>query len=76
MILISNDQTSASKKINGMELISTLTVSTNAFERMKEKFYGFWQTEKHRVPITNDFFMKSLLNHRDLLTRIELVHYK
>ena len=28
-----------------MALIRTLTVSTTAFERMKEKFYGFRQTE-------------------------------
>ena len=38
VILISNDRTSASKKINGMTLIQTLTVSTTAFERTKEKF--------------------------------------
>ena len=36
MILMSNDRTSASKKINGMTLIRTLMVSTTAFERMKE----------------------------------------
>ena len=46
VILISNDRTLASKKINGMELIRTLTVSTTAFERTKEKFYGFQQTEQ------------------------------
>ena len=45
MTLISNDRTSVSKKINGMALIWTLTVSTNAFERTKEKSYGFRQTE-------------------------------
>ena len=45
MILISKDRTSASKKINGMALIQTLTVSTTALERTKEKFYGFRQTE-------------------------------
>ena len=28
-----------------MSLIRTLTVSTTAFERTKEKFYGFRQTE-------------------------------
>ena len=44
MVLISNDRTSASKKINGMALIRTLTVSTTAFERTKGKFDGFWQT--------------------------------
>ena len=36
VILISNDRTSASKKINGMRLIQTLTVSTIAFKRTKE----------------------------------------
>ena len=45
MILISNDRTSPSKKINGMALIRTLTVSSAAFEKTKEKFYGFQQTE-------------------------------
>ena len=45
VILISNDRTSASKKINGMALILTLKVSTSAFKRMKKTFYGFWQTE-------------------------------
>ena len=44
VILISNDRTSASKKINGMALIRTLTVSTTAFKRTKEKFYAFRQT--------------------------------
>ena len=44
MILVSNDRTSASKKINGMTLIRILTVSTTAFERRKEKFYRFRQT--------------------------------
>ena len=44
VILISNDRTSASKKINGMALIRTLTVSTTAFERTKEKFDGFRKT--------------------------------
>ena len=44
VILVSNDRTSASKKINGMTLIRNLTVSTTAFERTKEKFYGFRQT--------------------------------
>ena len=43
MILISNDRISASKKINGMALIRTLMGSTTAFERTKEKFYGFRQ---------------------------------
>ena len=32
------------KKINGMALIRTLTVWTTAFEKTKEKFYGFRQT--------------------------------
>ena len=44
VVLISNDRTSASKKINGMALIRTLTVSTTAFERTKNKFDGFRQT--------------------------------
>ena len=44
VILISNDRTSTSKKINGMTLIRTLMVSTTAFERAKEKFYGVRQT--------------------------------
>ena len=44
MILISNDRTSASKKIHGMVLIRTLTVSITAFERTKEQFYGFRRT--------------------------------
>ena len=35
---------SASKKINPMALIRTLTISTTAFERRKEKFDGFRQT--------------------------------
>ena len=37
VILISNDGTSVSKKINRMVLIQTLTVSTIAFERKKEE---------------------------------------
>ena len=45
VILISNVRTSASKKIKRMALIRTLTVSTTAFERTKEKIYGFRQTE-------------------------------
>ena len=44
VILISNDQTSASKKINQMALIQTLTVSTIVFERKKDEQYGLWQT--------------------------------
>ena len=36
VILISNVRTSASKKINEMALIRTLTVSTTAFKRMKK----------------------------------------
>ena len=44
VILISNDGMSASKKINGMALIRTLTASTTAIDRTKEKFYGFRQT--------------------------------
>ena len=38
--------TLASKKINRMALIQTLTVSTTAFDRTKEKFYGFRQVGK------------------------------
>ena len=45
VILTLNDRTSASKKINGMALIRTLNVSTTAFKKTKEKFYGFRQTE-------------------------------
>ena len=45
VILISNDRTSTSNKINEMTLIRTLMVSTTAYERTKEKFYGFRQTE-------------------------------
>ena len=44
VILMSKVRTSASKKINLMALIRTLTISTATFERMKEKFYGFRQT--------------------------------
>ena len=43
VILILNDRTSASEKIKRMALIQTLTVSTTAFERTKEKFDGFRQ---------------------------------
>ena len=49
VILISNDRTSASKKVNGMGLIRTLTISTAAFDRTKEKFDGFRQVEIARV---------------------------
>ena len=53
-----NDRTSASKKINGMALIRTSTVSTAPFERTKEKFYGFWQTVLASVGVHVDkFFM-------------------
>ena len=45
MILMSKVRTSASKKINQMALIRTLTISTTTFERIKEKFYGFRQTD-------------------------------
>ena len=44
VILISNDRTSVSKKINGMALIRTITVSTMALQRTRGKFYGFRQT--------------------------------
>ena len=45
VVVISNDRTSASQKINGMALIRTLTVSATAFERAKNKFDGFRQAE-------------------------------
>ena len=46
MILISKVRMSVLKKINLMALIRTLTISTTTtFERMKEKFDGFRQTE-------------------------------
>ena len=45
VILISNVRTSASKKINLMAIFRTLTISSTTFERMKEKFDGFRQTE-------------------------------
>ena len=61
VILISNDQTSASKKINGMMLIRTLTVSTTAFERTKEKFYGFRQTELHNKESDEKISLMSFL---------------
>ena len=46
MILISNVRTPASKKINLMALIRTLTISTTTFERTKEKFDGFRQNDE------------------------------
>ena len=45
MILRSKVRTSASKTINLMALIRTLTISTTTFKRLKEKLYGFRQTE-------------------------------
>ena len=43
------------KKINGMALVQSLTASTTAFERMKEKFPGkilwFWQTEVYSCEV-------------------------
>ena len=53
VILISNDRTSASKKINRMALIRTLMVSTIAFERKKEEFYGFRQTVCREIYLVN-----------------------
>ena len=41
VILISNNRTSALKKINQMALIRTLTVSAIAFERKYEELYSF-----------------------------------
>ena len=45
VIVISTVRTSASKKVNLMAFIRTLMISTTTFERMKEEFYGFRQTE-------------------------------
>ena len=42
--LISKVRMSASKKINLMALIRTLTISTTTFERMKKNVDGFRQT--------------------------------
>ena len=53
VILISNDRTSTSKKINGMTLIRTLMVSTTAFERTKG--HRFWLRLRNAVIlISND----------------------
>ena len=62
VILIPNDRTSASKKINGMALIRTLTVSTTALERTKAKFDGFRQTVWFIVYILKRAFFIILLN--------------
>ena len=51
MILTSNVRMSVSKKINLMALIRTPTTSTTTFERMKEKFDGFRQTELGNLKI-------------------------
>ena len=55
MVLISNDRTSASKKINGMALIRTLAVWTTVFERTKEKFNGFRQTDLRALTVFSFF---------------------
>ena len=54
VILISNDRISASKKINRMALIRTLTVSTIAFEEKKEELYGFRQTDFREFKIPHN----------------------
>ena len=59
VILISKVRTSVSKKINLMPLIRTLTISTTTFERMKEKFYGFRQTEKRELAHLRTFYRDS-----------------
>ena len=46
LILISNDRTSASKKINGMALIRTLMDSITALERTKENSTVFGRLDK------------------------------
>ena len=57
MILIAKVRTSASKKINLMPLIRTLTISTTTFEKMKEKFDGFgrlirrYRTRMRRITV-------------------------
>ena len=38
-----------------MALIRTLTISTATFERMKEKFYGFRQTDRRAKHNYNQF---------------------
>ena len=49
VILISNVRMSASKKMNLIVLIWTLTIPTTTFERTKEKFCGFWQPEVDKL---------------------------
>ena len=56
MILISNDRTSASKKLNRMALIGTLTVSTTALEITKKKFDGFRQTDLAKEGCVQELF--------------------
>ena len=56
MILISNDRTSASEKLNRMALFRTLTVSTTAFEITKEKFDGFRQTDLAKEGCVQELF--------------------
>ena len=48
VVLISNVRTSASKKINLMALIRTLTILITAFERTKKIFCDFRQTEREK----------------------------
>ena len=49
LILILNDRTSASKKINLMALVKTLTVPTIAFEREKIELYGLQQNVLSKI---------------------------
>ena len=50
----------------GLALIRTLTVSTTAFERTKEKFYGFRQTELVML-LTFEIFERAESNGKKLL---------
>ena len=49
VILISNDRTSASKKMNWMVLIRTLMVSTTAFERTEKNSMVFSRLSKQAL---------------------------
>ena len=69
MILILNDRTSSSKKINGMALIRTLTVSTTALERTKERFCGFRQTVQFFLQLVSQRWKKkSIASFRSYVT--------
>ena len=41
-----------------MTLIRTLTISTTTFKRMKEKFYGFLQTEYDNKAVKREYTLK------------------